>query len=98
MSVVQIAKESLPEFHAGHGSIGTSEDKISAVAFPVRKHLIIRADKNNTNTISIGTPGDSANGFKLNAGDETPPLYVDSTDKLSIVGGAAGQNFSWVAN
>lgn len=97
MSVVSIAKESLPEFHAGHGTIGTSEAALSAVAFPVRKHLVIRADKANTNSVFVGTPGDAANGFKLGAGDETPPLYVDSTDKLAIVGMAAGQNFSWLA-
>lgn len=99
MSVVQITKESLPDgFHAGHGTIGTSEGKISAVAFPIRKHLVIRADSGNTNTIIVGTPGDAANGFKLAAGEQTPNLYVDSTDKIGIVGGAAGQNFSWVAN
>jgi len=97
MSVVSIAKESITEFHAGHGTIGTSEDKISAVAFTVRKHLVIRANKANTDSVFVGTPGDATNGYKLGAGDETPPIYVDSTDKVAIVGGAAGQNFSWLS-
>lgn len=97
MSVVSIAKESIPEFHAGHGTIGTTEAKLSVVAFPIRKHLVIRADSGNTDSVFVGTPGDATNGFKLGAGDETPPIYIDSTDKVAIVGGAANQAYSWLS-
>jgi hypothetical protein len=99
MSVVQISSESLPDgFHAGHGTVGTTEAKISAVPFPIRKHLVIRAASANTGTVFVGTPGDAANGFALAAGEQTPPIYVDSTDKVGVVGSAASQAYSWVAN
>lgn len=97
MSVVSISKESIDNFLAGNGTIGTTEGKLSSVAFKVNKHIVIRADSANTSTIKVGRPGNAAGGFVLNAGDETPPIYVDQTDKIGIVGGAAGQNFSWVA-
>jgi hypothetical protein len=99
MSVVNIAETALADgFHAGNGTVGATEAKISAVAFPIRKHLVVRADKNNTNTVIVGTPGDAANGFVLNAGEQTPPIYVDSTDKVRVIGGAASQSYSWVSN
>ena len=96
MSTVSIAKESVPDFLAGNGSVGTAEGKISSVNFPIRKHLVIRADSANTSTIKVGRPGNAAAGFVLNAGDEIT-IYADSTDKVAIVGGAAGQAYSWVA-
>lgn len=99
MSVVNIAEESLSDgFHAGNGSIGTAEDKISTVEFKVRKHLVIRANSGNSGTVSVGTPGNAANGFVLAAGEQTPPIYVNSTDKVRIIGSAASQGYSWVSN
>lgn len=96
MSVVSISKESLPNFLAGNGSIGTTEGKISAVNFPVRKHIKVRADKNNTDTVFVGPPGNAV--FALAAGEESPPFFVDQTDKVAIVGGAANQAYTWLAN
>lgn len=99
MSVVNIAKEALPDgFHAGHGTVGAAEAKLSSVAFDIRKCLVVRADKANTSTVVVGTPGDAANGFVLNAGEQTPPIYVDNTDKVRVIGGAASQVYSWVSN
>jgi len=98
MSTVSIATESIADFHAGHGTVGTAEAKISSVAFPIRKFLVIRADSGNTSVVMVGTPGDAANGFALAAGQETPPLYIDSTDKVRVVGGAASQAYSWLSN
>lgn len=98
MSTVSVSKESLPDFLAGSGTIGTTEGKLSSVNFPVRKHLVIRADAANTNTIKVGRPGNAAGGFVLAAGEQTPPIYVDSTDKVAVVGGAANQAYSWLAN
>lgn len=99
MSTVNIAETSLPDgFLAGSGTVGTSEAKLSSVNFPVRKQLVIRADAANSNTIIVGRPGSAASGFILAAGEQTPPLFVDETDKVAIVGGAASQNYSWVLN
>lgn len=98
MSVVSIAETTLANgFLAGHGTIGTTEGKVSAVNFPIRKQLIIRAHADNTNVITIGRPGDANNGFILAAGETSPPIFVNETDKLALVGGAAGQNYSWMA-
>ncbi len=96
MSTVSITKESLPDFLAGNGTIGTAEGKVSAVNFPICKSLTLRADSANTSTIKVGRPGNSANGFVLAASNETT-IYADQTDKVAIVGGAANQAYSWVA-
>ena len=99
MTTINIGKESLEDgFLTGNGTVGTSEAKISAVNFPIRKHVVIRADSGNTNTITVGRPGAATVGYVLAAGEQTPPLYVDETDKVRVIGGAASQNFSWVAN
>lgn len=99
MSVVNIAKESLPDgFMAGNGTVGAAEDKISPVNFPVSKHVVVRADSANTGTVKVGRPGNAAAGFVLKAGEQSPPIYVDQTDKIGIIGSAAGQVYSWVVN
>lgn len=99
MSMVNIGKESLSDsLLTGNGSVGTSEDKISAVNLTVDKHVVVRADSGNGNVIKVGRPGQAANGFILNAGEQTPPMYVNETDKVRVIGGAAAQVFSWLAN
>lgn len=99
MTNVNIANESLQEgFNAGNGTVGTSEAKISAINFPVRKHIVIRANTGNTNTVKVGTVGNATNGFVLLEGETTPPIYVNETDKVAVIGGAADQGYSWVAN
>lgn len=99
MSMVNIGRESMPDsLLTGHGTVGTSEAKISAVSFPIAKHVVIRAAAGNTNTITVGRPGQAVNGFILAAGEQTPPIYVDETDKVRVIGGAAGQDFSYLAN
>lgn len=96
---VNIAKESLPSgFMAGNGTVGTSEQVIDDKAFAIQKHIVIRADSDNGNDIIVGRPGDAANGFILHAGETSPPIYVDDTSKVAVVGGAADQAYSWIAN
>ncbi len=97
--VVEITRESVPtSFYAGNGTIGATEGKISAVNFPILKHIVIRADSDNGSTITVGRPGQASDGFILNAGEQTPPIYVDETDKVRVYGGDADQVFSWIAN
>lgn len=99
MSVVSIGKEALSEgFMAGSGTIGTTEGLVSPVEFPISKHIIIRATAGNSGTIKVGRPGNATNGFILAAGEQTPPIYVDATSKVAIIGSASGQGFSWLIN
>lgn len=101
MSYTSINKESLPSFAAGNGTVGTSEALLSAssVPVPVQKHIVVRASAaNGSETITVGVPGNAAAGFVLAAGEQTPPIYIDSTDKVAVVGSAAGQDYSWIGN
>ncbi len=99
MSVVNIAKEALPDgFMAGHGTVGASEAAVSTVNFPIRKHIVIRAHADNAGEVTVGRPGDAANGFILAAGEQTPPIFVDETDKVAVIASEADQNYSWVSN
>jgi hypothetical protein len=97
MSVVNVVKESLPEFLAGHGTVGTDEQKISEVNLPVHKHIVIRAASDNGGEIMVSSPGRAAEGFILAQGEQTPPIYVDETDKVAVVGSEADQDYSWLA-
>jgi hypothetical protein len=97
MSTMEIGVEALPEFKAGNGSVDTTEIPLS-LAFKVYKHVVVRADSGNGNTIKVGPVGYAANGFILNAGEQTPPIYIDSLDKIGVIGGANGQIFSWVSS
>jgi hypothetical protein len=99
MSCVNITNEALPDgFVAGNGTIGTDEAKVSEVPFPIRKHIVIRADSDNDGLIMVGTPGHAAAGFILKAGETSPPIYVDNTDKVRVVADGADQVFSWISN
>lgn len=96
---VEVIKESLPDgFRAGSGTVGTTEAKISTINWPVRKHIVIRANAANSNVIEVGPAGHAADGFILAAGETSPPMYVEETDAIGIIGGAASQAYSWMAH
>jgi len=97
---MDIQKESLPEFIARNGSVGTTAAKLTgSVGFPVRKHVVVRADSGNASTVKVShSEVDAANGFILAAGQQSPPIYIDDTSKIWVLGGAAAQGFSWVAS
>lgn len=99
MSVVSIGRETSPEgFRAGNGTVGTSPAQLD-VGCPVLKHVVLRADSGNTNTIKFNyTSASATNGFILNAGDTSPPIYVDDVNKVWVIGGASGQVYSWIAS
>lgn len=98
MSMVNINRESLPDgFNAGNGTIGQTEGKVSSINLPINKHIVIRADAGNgSEEIIVGTPGNAANGFRLAAGEQTPPIFVNETDKVRVVATADNQDYSWV--
>ncbi len=99
MSFVNIGKESLDDgLLLGNGTVGTDEAKLSEINFPVNKHIVIRADSGNGSTVKVGRPGQASVGFILNPGEQTPPLYVSSTDLLRVIGGDVDQVYSWVGN
>lgn len=99
MTVVHIGRETSPEgFRAGNGTVDTTPTQLD-VGCPTLKHVVIRANAANTNTITFNaTEASAADGFVLAAGETSPPIYVDDANKVWIVGGAASQGFSWIAN
>ena len=97
MNTVSIGNESIADpLMAGNGTVGTSEAPLSDPDFQVHKWIIVRADSGNGDDIIVGRPGNAANGFILHAGESTPPMYVDNTSKIAIIGGAPAQAYSWL--
>jgi len=96
MSSVHVAKETVTGFVAGNGTIGTTESLLTTLSLPCHKGIIVKAAAANTGTIMVGNPGNSANGWILEAGQSTPVIKVDSTDLVAITGSAAGQVYSWM--
>jgi hypothetical protein len=96
---VQVGRESVEEFYAGHGTVGAAEAKLTGtISLPVRKHVVVRSSVDNTGeTITVGPVGHAADGFVLGPGEQTPPIYVDHTDKVAIIGSNAALAFSWIA-
>ncbi len=95
---MSIAKEAVSEFATGHGTVGAAVAALTTAAIPLLKYVIIKADLTNTNNVFVGGPGVSATtGFMLDAGEATPPIHIDNLSKVYVIGGAAGQGFSWLA-
>lgn len=99
MSVVQVGRETNPDgFYAANGTVGTTPAQAS-IGTPVLKHVVVRANTGNSNTIKVaGSSAGTATGFILAAGETSPPIYVDDVNKVWLVGGAASQGYSWIAN
>lgn len=96
---VSVGKEAVDSFYAGNGTVGETPQPLHEVGVIVRKHVVVRADSGNgSETISVGPPSRSASGFILAAGEQTPPIYVENTDLIEVVGSAAAQAYSWIAN
>lgn len=96
MSVVHVAKESVPDWNSGNGTVGTSPQALGA-SYTVKKHVVVRAASGNSGTVTVGPNAGSASaGFILAAGEQTPPIYVDDVAKIFVVGSASGQNYSYI--
>ena len=90
-------RESVEEFKAGHGTVGVSS-QVLANPQDVVKYVVIKADLTNTNDVFVGGSGvATSNGFRLDAGEATPPIHIDDLGKVYVVGGAAAQGYSWLA-
>jgi hypothetical protein len=99
MTTHNIGRESLAEgFNAGHGAVGETESAISPVAFAIQKHVVICAASTNSGAVIVGRPGAAGLGFVLEAGQQSQPIFVDSTDKVAVIGSAADQAYSWIMN
>ena len=95
-----IGREATNAFQAGQGTVGVTAQKLAvADAVPsVLKYVIVKADATNTDNVFVGPSGVTATtGFRLDAGETTPPIYIDEVSKVSVIGGAASQGYSWLA-
>jgi hypothetical protein len=96
--LVDIDRESQAEFRTGSGTVGTDVVRLSEIGREVKKYVMLRANGANTSVIMIGhSAAGVADGFILSAGQQSPPIFVDTLSKVYIVGGAAGQGYSWIA-
>lgn len=90
----------LEEFQAGQGTVGAASQPLAAVgaSHTVLRYVVIKADLTNTNDVFVGPNGVSAgSGFRLDAGEVTPPIPIDELSKVYVIGGAASQGYSWLA-
>ena len=97
--VVEIGKEAVDRFFAGNDTVDAAEQPLNEVGLQVRKHIVVRASAAiGSETITVGPPGHAADGFVLAAGEQTPPIYVENTDMVAVIGSDAGLAYSWIAN
>lgn len=95
--IVEIGKEAVDRFFAGHGTVDTTPQPLHEVGCTVRKHIVVRASSGNgADLLMVGPVSHSAAGFVLAAGEQTPPIYVENTDMVEVVG-SASVDYSWVA-
>jgi len=92
--------QALEEFQAGQGTVGATSQPLAAVGatHSVERYVIVKADVGNTNDVFVGPSTVAAGtGFRLDAGEVTPPIQIDELFKVYVVGGAASQGYSWLA-
>lgn len=81
-------------FETGSGKVDTTPMTLGVVGM----NLTVRANGSNTGVICIGnSESAAADGYILGKGEKTPPIYVDETHKVYVVGSVKGQGFSWIA-
>jgi hypothetical protein len=100
MGYINIGREALEEFQVGQGTVGAASAVLVAanLAKPILKYVIIKADLTNTDDVFVGTASVTAStGFRLDAGEVTPPIHIDDLSKVYVIGGAASQGYSWLA-
>jgi hypothetical protein len=97
MQPIHVINQSVPDApHFGHGTVGATEQPLDSIDWPLRKFVTVQAAAGNSSTVTVGRSGDAANGWILQPGESTPPIPVDSTRSIAVVGGDAGQNYNWL--
>ena len=92
--------KALEEFQAGQGTVGASSQPLVAVgaAHSVKRYVVVKADATNANDVFVGpSTVTTGSGFRLDAGEVTPPIPIDELSKVYVIGGAASQGYSWLA-
>lgn len=98
MSLVNIGRESGPDFSAGSGVVDTTPQPLGPPT-PVRKRVVVRAARSNNGNIRLGSTAESASdGYLMENGRVSPPIYVDDVNKIFVVAEAPGQVYSWIAS
>jgi hypothetical protein len=92
---LKIAKTSLSDFRAGHGTVGQVEQPLYAIDWPIQRFCTIRAAKTNTGIIFVGNPGTAVDGFAMAAGDSVS-IPVEQLGLIRVIADTDNQNYSWV--
>ena len=92
--------KALEEFQAGQGTVGVTKQPLAAVgaAHSVERYVVVKANLGNSDDVFVGPVNVAVGtGFRLDAGEVTPPIPIDELSKVYVVGGAASQGYSWLA-
>jgi hypothetical protein len=90
--MTSIVKESLPEVFIVRGTAGLTETPL-CVSLAAKKFIVVKVLPSSSNYVLIGPRGSASTGFPLLAGEQTPPIYVESTDSLGVIAGASNQGY-----
>jgi len=93
MGYVNISKEAVGEFQAGQGSVSIFPEPVldANLAAEVQKYVIVRADAANPGNLYVGPSTVAIGaGWLLDAGDETPPIHINSLAKIHVVSDVSG--------
>lgn len=89
-------KQTVGEFHHGHGTIGTDSAALTVIDAPLSHGVYIKASSDNTDVIYVGGPSvTSSNGYILDKGEEVF-LPVEKASQVYVVGGDSGQKYNWI--
>ena len=94
MIVDQVA---VGDFWTDASTCTTTPKQLKTDSFPLRKGVVLRADKSNTKSINVGNSDAKNTGFVLDAGEQSPLLQVDNLNKLYVVASDGTQSYSWIA-
>lgn len=85
------------QFASGVVTVGGTEVQLSALA-GMKGVITLRAASANSGTVTIGATGlSSLGGFTLAAGQQSPPLYLDTPGSLYAIASASSQKLEYFA-
>ena len=103
--VLEGNSESVASFSTGaKSSVGTSAVQMTSSSVKAPLGVTVKAANNNSGTVYVGSSSsvtagtaDSTDGFELGPG-ESITILVDNTNKVWLIGSAAGQKVFYMVN
>jgi len=103
---VELGKETVSEVHHSHRTVGTSAVRLTTLAFPLLKGLLMRAPGvadpvPNVGCVFVGGAGVTAD-TSASGGLPIPPgeilfLPIDDPSKVWVISTQAAQDIGWIS-